>query len=292
MWRWRVLVFSLTMVMSACISVAAELKSNIEYGQAGGESLLLDASVPDGDGTFPVAIVVHGGGWASGDKAADPAPLLTALTDAKFAWFSINYRLAPAHRWPACFEDVNTAIRWVKQHAAEFKGDPRRVALIGYSAGGQLVCLAATNATPDTAVQAVVGVAPPTDLELDLPQRGGLSKSLQDLLDRPKEVSDDSRKQLKELSAINYVHAGLPPFLLIHGTADKSVPYAGSVAFMKKLRAVGVPCDLITLQGAPHRLADWEKYDPQYLAKATEWLHRCLDLPTTAPSASRPATQP
>ena len=274
----------LTLTMSARTLVAAESKTNVEYGQAGGESLKLDASVPDGDGPFPIAIVIHGGGWQSGDKAADPKPILAALTDAKFTWFSINYRLAPAHRWPACFDDVNTAIRWVKQHAGEFKGDPSRIALIGYSAGGQLACLSATTAPPALAVQAVVGLSPPTDLELDLPERGGLSKSLQDLLDRPMAVDDAARKELREMSAIHFIHTGLPPFLVMQGDADRSVPYPGSVTFIEKLKAAGTRCELITIPGAPHRLAVWTQFDPHYQSKLTDWLHGVLDAPTTQPT--------
>jgi alpha-L-fucosidase 2 len=265
--------------------MAAELNKDIEYGRAGNTHLLLDASVPDGTGPFPVVIVVHGGGWSSGDKETDLTPILKPLADGHFAWFSIDYRLAPANRWPACYDDIRTAIRWVKAHAGDYRGDPQRIALLGYSAGGQIVCLAATDGDPTTAVQAVVGIAPPTDLELDLPQRGGLSKSLQDLLGRPKEVSDESRKLLHEMSAVNHIHAGMPPFFLMHGTADKSVPYDGSVTFAARLRAVNVPCELVTIKGAPHRLSEWEKFDPAFGSKMVSWLGNTLK-----PAAVQPAT--
>jgi len=128
--------------------VCAELETNIEYGKAGNQALLLDANVPDGTGPFPVVIAVHGGGWSRGDKTGngDFVPALKALTVNQFTWFSIDYRLAPTNHWPDCFDDVQTAIRWAKAHAAEYKGDPNRIALLGYSAGGHLVCLAATLA--------------------------------------------------------------------------------------------------------------------------------------------------
>ena len=83
--------------------VAAELRSDIEYAKVDGESLKLDASVPDGAGPFPVVIVVHGGGWSGGNKSEGVGPLVGPLTAGNFTWFSINYRLAPAHRWPACY---------------------------------------------------------------------------------------------------------------------------------------------------------------------------------------------
>lgn len=253
------------------------------------ESVVLDAHVPDGDGPFPVAILVHGGGWSAGDKggtdkpgsAADITPWFKPLNDAKFTWFSINYRLAPQYRWPACLEDVQAAIRWVKAHAAEYKGDPRRIVLFGHSAGGQLVCMAATVGDEDTRVQAVVGFAPTTNHEQDLAARGGLSPSLQKLLDQPKEVTPASLAMLRDLSPLNHVHAGLPPFLLIHGDADKTVPYQQSLDFQARLRASGVPCDLITIPGGQHALADWSKIAPDYPARMIAWLKTTL-TPTAA----------
>jgi alpha-L-fucosidase 2 len=270
-------------ISMAAISRASVTK-DIEYGQAGGESLKLDANAPDGDGPFPVAILIHGGGWATGDKAALFHIPTEALSKANFTWFSINYRLAPKNLWPACFDDVRTAIRWVKAHAAEYKGDPNRIALIGYSAGGHLALLAATTATDDTRVQAVVGMSPPSDLELDLPQRGGLSTSLQHLLNRPKEVTDESRKMLHEMSAINYVKPGLPPMLLIQGDADKSVPYQGSLNFQAWMKANNNSCDLITIPGAPHDIAKWKNFDPDFSQKVVDWLVNMLKNSTTRPS--------
>jgi len=274
----------LVLLLLPALAAAAELKKDIEYGRAGEVSLRLDASVPDGPGLFPVAILVHGGGWSRGDKAgsdkpgdsADITPWFGPLTAANFTWFSINYRHAPQHRWPACFDDVQTAIRWVKAHAAEFKGDPRLIALFGHSAGGHLVCLAAVLAGDDTRVQAVVGFAPVTNHEQDLPQRGGLSTSLQKLLDQPKEVTPASRALLREISPLNHVHAGLPPFLLIHGEADKSVPYPQSLDFQARLRATGNVCDLITIPGAPHGLLTWNQLAPDYPDRMIAWLRQHL----------------
>ena len=254
----------------------ATLTTNVEYGVADGETLLLDACVPDGAGPFPVALMVHGGGWMAGDKLRDHLPILESLSAAQFTWFSINYRLAPRFRWPACLDDVETAIRWVKAHAAEYKGDPRRIALLGYSAGGHLVCQAATTGGDDIRVEAVVGLAPPTDNVADSERRGGLSPSMTNLLDRAKIINAESRAALAKISPINYVKPGLPPFLLIQGTADNSVPYQQSVNFQAKLKEAGVPCELIALQGAPHRLTEWDKFDPQYRQKMIAWLKQTL----------------
>lgn len=262
--------------------------TDIEYGQAAGEKLMLDVNVPGGNGTFPVAILVHGGGWTSGDKATDITPWFESLTEAQFTWFSINYRLAPKHRWPACFEDVQTAIRWVKANAARYKGDPSRIALIGYSAGGQLATLAATVVDESVRVQAVVGYAPPTDFVQELPMRGGvLSRVQQGLLNRPQGLTPESIGMLAALSPINHVRPGLPPLLLLHGDADKTVPLQQSLNFQAKLRANFVRCDLITLPGAPHRLTEWDKFMPDHGARMVAWLREVLAVPRPKPAALR-----
>ena len=251
-------------------------KPDIEYGRVSGESLRLDAHIPDGTGPFPMVIMVHGGGWTSGDKQKDITVVLEPLTKSgEFTWFSINYRMAPTNHWPACFEDVQSAVRWVKAHAAEYKGDRQRVALMGYSAGGQLACLAAVQAKEDTCVQAVVGFSPPTDMVADTERRGGLSKSLQALFGC--EAVDDSTKALlKEMSPINYVRPGLPPFLFVQGDADKTVPYDQTLAFMSKLKGNGVTNDIVTIKGAPHRITEWDKFDPSYKDKLIAWLEQKL----------------
>ena len=248
---------------------------NIEYGEAGGEKLLLDAHVPAGDGKFPVVLIVHGGGWSSGDKETDIVPVFAPFAT-NFTWFTINYRLAPTNRWPACYDDLETAIRWVKRHAAEFKGDPNRIALLGYSAGGHLVTLAATQAKDVTRVQAIVGFAPPTDLLRDAQRRGSLDKwpSMNGLLGGAS--LDDAAKQLSEMSPINHVAPGLPPFLLIQGDADKSVAHDLTVNFQAKLQAANVSCDLITITNGTHRIADWKNFDPDWQKKLIAWLEEKL----------------
>lgn len=255
---------------------AEGLQANIEYGEAGGEKLLLDVHVPDGPGKFPIAILVHGGGWGSGGKEGDITPLLEPLSAANFTWFSINYRLAPKDRWPACFDDLQTAIRWVKAHAAEYKGDANKIALVGYSAGGHLACLAVVSANDDTRVQAVVGLAAPTDMPADIARRGALSESLQGLLGRPPVVDAGTTKILEEMSPSYHLKPGLPPFLLIHGTEDQSVMHVQSENLQAKLKEINVPCQLLTIQGAAHRIREWENFDPTYKDQMILWLKTTL----------------
>ncbi|OLE14469.1 MAG: hypothetical protein AUG89_01810 [Acidobacteria bacterium 13_1_20CM_4_56_7] len=102
-----------------CLSAAAADFKDVEYGQVDGVHLTLDAHVPDGDGPFPAAILVHGGGWVAGDKQQYITYIFQPLSDAGFAWFSINYRLAPQFKFPTDGDDVESAIRFVRANAAK-----------------------------------------------------------------------------------------------------------------------------------------------------------------------------
>ena len=277
-------ICALAYLIPLALAENAAWSPNIEYGKAGGESLLLDASVPQGEGPFPIAILIHGGGWGSGDKSQDFAALSKPLTEAGFVWFSINYRLAPRYRWPACFADVRSAIHWVRTHATEYKGDPRRIALIGYSAGGQLAAMAAID--ENTGVQAVVGLAPAVELTLDSQRRGHVSPALRGLLDLPEPLNGEALARIAEISPGNKIRAGLPPFLLVQGTVDHSVLHTDTIAFSERLKQMKVPCEVLALEGAPHRITDWPKFSLDYPTRIVTWLRASLGSASPPRSSS------
>src|ERR1043165_8121618 len=157
-----------TVIAALCLVGAAFLPSDqkgIEYGKPGGHALLLDLHVPDGPGPFPAAILVHGGGFDGGTRATNMSPTFQPLADAGFAWFSIDYRMAPEFRFPEARDDFDAAIRWVKANAQAYKVDPGKIVLAGESAGAFLVNYAATHETPATRVAAVVDIYGPVDYE-------------------------------------------------------------------------------------------------------------------------------
>ena len=274
-------VFSL-LALAGITSAVAEPKwlPDLEYSKAGGESLRLDVSVPPGEGPFPIVILIHGGGWGSGDKSQDFGAFSKPLTDAGFTWFSINYRLAPKHRWPACFEDVQAAICWVKANAATYKGDPQSIALIGYSAGGQLAALAAIRADETTRVQAVVGLAPAVEMVADSKRRGEVSLALRNLLDLPEKLDETALAKIAAISPAEEIKTGLPPFFIVQGTSDQSVRHADALAFSERLKRVNVPCTLLEMKDAPHRIAEWPKFSPDYPVRVVTWLKAMLQPAT------------
>jgi acetyl esterase len=263
-------------LLLACFAVSAAVKTDIEYGTAAGVSLKLDASIPNGPGPFPAAILVHGGGWTKGDKATFVKPLFEPLSNAGYAWFSINYRLAPAYHLPDMVSDIETAIRYVKAHAAEYKVDPNRIALIGESAGGHLVGLVGAENKPDVGMAAIVPFYGPHNLLMRAENSATLPPGMVALLGIPADTNrEDALAALRAASPIAYVRKGLPPFLLIHGTADPLVPYEQSVKMCEAIRKAGNECKLITVEGAGHGIGGWEKNPAfqAYKAGMISWLN-------------------
>ena len=250
------------------------MKHDIEFAKVGDVSLTLDAYVPEGAGPFAMCILVHGGGFTKGDKQSFIKPLFEPLAKAGFVWFTINYRLAPQHQWPACADDVATAIKWVKAHAADYKADPKRIALIGESAGGHLVSWAGVTGEGDTRVAAVVPFYAPHDLVVQVKLRNALG-GLAGLIGS-EEMNDATMKKLADMSPMNRIKPGLPPFLQIHGDKDDKVPHLQSVEFEKKMKAAGNSCETITIPGGIHGMGGWEKLGSDYQAKLIDWLRKTL----------------
>lgn len=261
----RLLPFLLTSVLAA-----AGLKTDIEFARPNGSPLLLDASIPEGPGPFPAVIIVHGGGFVRGDKQTYVKPVFEPLAQAGYAWFSINYRLAPEGRFPLAVDDVDAAVRWLKAHAREYRVDPRRIALLGESAGAHLVSFSAVRRAEGAGVKAVVAFYGPHDFEQRAHDIPSISDGLQKFLGVT-ELNEEGYRKLREASPYTFVKPGLPPFLLLHGTKDTQVPYNQSVRMCEKLKAAGDPCELITVPGGPHGMGGWET-TPEWKQKMIAWL--------------------
>jgi alpha-L-fucosidase 2 len=265
------------LVLATAASLPAAEHNDIEFARPNGIPLTLDASIPEGTGPFPAVIIVHGGGWVNGTKRSYVTPLFEPLTKAGFAWFTINYRLAPQHRFPAAVEDVEQAIQWVKRNAGQYKVDTRRIALMGESAGGHLVAFIGVQNKPAFRVAAVVDFYGAHDLVERERDRGEVARNLRQFLGIEK-LDEEGIAKLREASPVTYVRKGLPPFLFIHGTKDAAVPYEQSGILCDKLTEFGNRCEIYTVDGAPHGVGPWEK-NPEwqgYKQKMIEWLKQTL----------------
>lgn len=261
--------------------VNGAMRPDIEYGRAGGQSLLMDAYIPEGSGPFPAVVVVHGGAWVAGDKRLNVQPLFQPLNDAGFAVFSISYRLASdIFTFGLGAEDVRHAIRFVRSHAQAYNVDPARIALLGESAGGHLASLAALQAQmPDESVSAVVALYSPTDLVAIARTSSLIPENIRESI-KGTPWADMILAGLRRFSPIEQLHANMPPFLLMHGTADTLVPFEQSKRMCERIREAGGACDLIPVRNAPHGIRRWEsvKEAAGYKRDIVAWLNRHLSL--------------
>lgn len=266
-------------LLAVCLGGRAKATDSkgVVYATVNGLKLTLDAHIPDGEGPFPAAILVHGGGWVAGDKEQYITYIFQPLADAGFAWFSINYRLAPQNRFPADGDDVESAIAYVKANAATYRIDPHRLALIGESAGGHLVSYVGARNLPKSRVAAVVSMYGVHDfISACVAWKPVPTEILQ--LFGIQSVNAATAPILIKASPVTYVHRDMPPFLLMHGTRDEDVPYDQSVEMCEKMKTAGARCDLITINGAPHGMDHWESH-PEFLwyKKAlVDWLQKTL----------------
>ena len=277
----------LVALVSACAASGAE-QNGVEYASlAGGVSLTLDLKTPDGDGPFPAAIIVHGGSFSRGNKRTYVTPLFDVLSNAGVAWFTINYRLAPQYQFPAAVEDVESAVQWVKAHAAGYHVDAARLALIGESAGGYLVAYVGAHPSREEArVAAVVDFYGPNDLVLQTEKRRSepdvpaktRTPGLLEFMGFQSWHDAGVVEKLREASPTSFLSKGMPPFLFIQGNADEQVPYEQSPKMCAAMRRTGAKCDVITVEGGRHGMLSWEKNPSMahWKADMVAWLRSTL----------------
>jgi acetyl esterase/lipase len=250
---------------------SVEKVADVAYGESlpgdKGKRNLLDVIRPKGSKTGdrrPVLLQIHGGAWIIGDKREQAQPLMAHMA-AEHGWVcvAINYRLSPQATFPDHVVDVKRALRWVREHVAEYGGDPEFVCVTGGSAGGHLAALTALSANDprfqpgfehvDTRVAAAVPFYGVFDF-LDRKNIRG-SQSMVPML--VKQVFKKTPEQDPELwdamSPISRVSESAPPFLVIQGTHDTLVFVEEAREFVRTLREKSkAPVAYLEMAGAQH----------------------------------------
>ncbi|WP_253861581.1 alpha/beta hydrolase [Mycobacterium asiaticum] len=222
--------------------------ADISYGEFGSRNHLDIWRRPDLDrsGKAPVLLQVHGGAWMVGNKRGQAHPLMSHLAELGWVCVSINYRLSPRSTWPDQIADVKRAIGWVKEHIAEYGGDPEWIAITGGSAGGHLSSLAALTPNEplfqpgfeevDTRVQAAV----PFYGFYDFTRDDAVHPMMPSMMG--KRVFKMSRADIAEpfrlASSITHISEDAPPFFVLHGTNDSLIPVEQARSFTARLREV------------------------------------------------------
>ena len=231
-------------------SRAVQATRNIDYWGDGGRRHRLDVyrsrlAPPD---QAPVMVYVHGGAWVIGEKREQGKPMMFELVARGWVCVAINYRLSPKATWPDHIVDTKRAVAWVKEHIAEYGGDPTFVAVSGGSAGGHLCALLALSAGDpayqpgfeniDTSVQACVPFYGVMDLT-GSPEANLFGRGTLELLERRvmKVEEAEHPEVFRDASPTFRVRADAPPFVL-HGANDTLVPVETARTFVRRLRAV------------------------------------------------------
>jgi acetyl esterase/lipase len=246
--------------------------SSLIYGQAPDVPywdgvVHLDLLLPDPapDAPVPAVVYLHGGGWRHGDKAAGMYPWHSPLmAENGFVAVNVGYRLTDLAPFPAQAHDVKAAIRWLRANADEYGIDPARIGVWGDSAGGHLAALLGTSAgvaelegdsgSPDesSAVQAVIARCAPVDFTVwPDDEEPAENEILTALFGGPPKDAVELRRLA---SPAAYVHENVPPFLVVHGTEDETVPFGPTEAFVSALRAHGVDVTFEAVDGGHHNL--------------------------------------
>jgi acetyl esterase/lipase len=237
---------------------------DVTYCSAARVALKLDLYFPRtaAGSPTPVAVYVHGGGWSQGSKSLGGWELQVAegLVTRGYLVAAVDYRLAPQYKWPAQIEDVKCAIRFLRAHADAYHLDPDRIGAWGDSAGGHLVAMlgvAGPSAGFDgsggytdqsSRVLAVVDLFGPADLTAGGwgPNASGVVQSVFGV--SPGQPSD----VLARASPVTYITADAPPFLIMQGDQDTTVPPSQSQELYTRLQAAGVPATLVIVHNAGH----------------------------------------
>lgn len=253
--------------------VVPGVKRDIDFEAVGGQRLKLDAYVPESGGQLrPAVVIVHGGGWRSGDKG-DWSAEAQRLMEAGFVAFSVNYRLVPAFRFPAQLEDVQAAVRWVRSHAAEFGVDPARIGALGGSAGGHLAGLLGTSGSGpldrDARVKAVVSWSGPMNFHADAnPERSQPSTAVPELLGCSRDACPDLYSQASPIDQVDSTDA---PMLLANSTQEL-VHEAQATAMSAQLDQAGVANRVVIFPGSQHARA----YSQKVWADTVAWFQQHL----------------
>jgi acetyl esterase/lipase len=233
---------------------------NLEYVKSGHERQKLDLYLPkDASGPLPVIVWIHGGAWLAGSKDGG-GPALPFVRKG-YAVASINYRLSQHAVFPAQIEDCKAAIRWLRASAKTYNLDPSRIGVWGASAGGHLVALLGTSGDvkdleghegpvdESSRVQAVVDWFGPTDFT----KMGGSH-------DRPESPESkliggpvqENKGKTARANPITYISEDDPPFLIMHGDRDMTVPFNQSELLAQALEKAGVAVTFRPVSGAGH----------------------------------------
>lgn len=258
-------------------------RATLTYATVEGRPLRLDLYQPRSvSGPFPVVILIHGGGWTSGDRA-QMEPHARALASRWIASASIEYRFAPEHVWPAQLEDVRAAVRYLRAHGAQHRLQTDRILAAGESAGAHLSLWLAVDGPAEARVQGVGSVSSLVDCTLPMTAEGASYRIVEKVLG-----GNPSDAEIRALSPIFRADRSTPPVYFLHGADDPWLPVAHSEVPFQRLRDLGAPTQLHVVPGMKHGLDFARPGDAEAWDDFVAWADRFFRTGPDASSAAKP----
>jgi len=277
---------TLLVVLAFAANVQAqEVKRDIPYVEKGHQLQVLDVYSPKGAKDLPVVFWIHGGGWQTGDKK-DVQLKPEVFNDKGFVFVSTNYRLLPDADMGTIVRDVAKALRWTHDHAAEYGGDPKRLLVMGHSAGAQLAALICTDdrylKAEKLSLDIIKGCVPVDGDTFDVPAIIATAEARWKAHGLPpakfghREKFGNDPEKHKDFSAVTHVAKDkhIPPFLILH-VAEHPDTTAQARRLGNVLKEAGVPVTVFGARETTHNKlnADLGKPDDP----ATKALFEFLD---------------
>ncbi|TNE47104.1 MAG: hypothetical protein EP343_21430 [Deltaproteobacteria bacterium] len=240
-----------------------QVKRDLVFATMDGQKQELDVAWPKTPGPHPLVVMIHGGSWRAGDKDSYKNTILW-LTGMGYAAATINYRLAnaPKNVFPAAVQDVRCAIRWLRANAQSYRIDPKRVAVVGFSAGAHLAAMLGTAdnvkgldspdcpvTSPSVKVQAVVSYSGIYELTTSSLSTGKPDPRVVNFLGQ---APKDNLATAKLASPLYHLDKNDPPTLMHHGDADTVVPVQAARLYKIALESIPLAHRYIEIKGGTH----------------------------------------
>ncbi|MDY4693381.1 MAG: alpha/beta hydrolase [Blautia sp.] len=211
----------------------------------------------DGCENMPVIIWIHGGAWDDEFLTSSyrPESVLAELAEKGYFIACLEYRLARHKPLPACLEDCQMAIEYLRENAGKYHIDPRKIGLWGESAGAHIACMAGSNYNNKNImpVQGIVSFYCPSDLVEMLEEQNGDPGFLVNVLPDCPLTEKEQKQILEKMSPVHYADKkSIPPILLLHGDQDEVVACRQSCEYKTKLENAGNDAELIIVPGQGH----------------------------------------
>ncbi len=266
-------------------------KFDVPYVSDGNRLQRLDVLLPEGeDGPFPTIIAIYGWGFIAGGSKARYYNLANHFNELGYAFVTINYRVAPEFNYPAHVQDAFCALAWVHANATTYGFDAERIIALGDSSGGYLVSMLGTVDTPSIFTEGCPNLLPQTDWiqsvvvfygSYDFTSIDGYADQvIRENLEPFLGTTWDKvpAETLAEMSPMSWVDGSEPPFLIIHGTNDGTIPSWMSENFASAFEESGATVELLLVDAGHDFL--FATFLPEYvqsLETVDAWLAALLE---------------